>query len=122
VKPIFLLGGCRDGGPAARLLAAEPGRPATVRGTLYALPAGRPALALQGDDLVHGELVDVHDAAVLRVLDHLEGVDGGQVRRVEIEALVGLRRVPAWAWIQDDPRMRGGRRLPGGRWTRRRRR
>lgn len=122
MKPLFVYGTLLSGGSAASLLGYAPRREATVRGTLYQLPAGYPALALAGDGVVHGELVDVNDPALLRLLDHYEGVDEGLYRRVEVEAVVGLRREPAWAWVQDDPRLRGGRRVIGGRWTHPRRR
>lgn len=122
MKPLFVYGTLLEGGPAAALVGPAPRRPATVRGTLYQLPAGYPALALRGNGLVHGELVELADPAVLRVLDHYEGVDDGLYQRVEVEAVVGLRRVPAWAWVQDDPRLRGGRPLPSGRWLHPRRR
>src|SRR5690606_9439872 len=97
--------------------------PATVRGRLYDLPAGYPALALPvegeaGDQVgrVHGELVEVDDPRVLALLDHYEGVAEGLFRRAMVEAVVGLRRCRAWAYVMDDPRRRGGRAVPSGRW------
>jgi gamma-glutamylcyclotransferase (GGCT)/AIG2-like uncharacterized protein YtfP len=93
-----------------------------VRGALWRLPAGYPALCLEGDDLVHGELVDAPDPRRLALLDRYEGVDEGLYRRARVEVVVGLRPMSAWAWVMEDPRARGGRRLPDGRWRSLRRR
>lgn len=121
-RPLFVYGTLKRGEAREALCGPGARTEAVVRGTLYALPAGYPALTLRGSGAVHGELVALADERVLRLLDHYEGVDEGLFMRVEVEAIVGLRRVPAWAYIMDDPRFKGGKALRSGVWTAARRR
>lgn len=114
--------GTLQGGESQGALLRGPRRPAHVRGRLYHLPAGYPALQLQGDAPVYGELAEVPDPRVLAMLDTYEGVAEGLYERVLVNAIVGLTTVRAWAWVMDDPAARGGRPLPSGRWTSPRRR
>lgn len=118
---LFVYGTLMTGQAQEGLLAGCPRRPASVRGTLWDLPAGYPALG-PGDDVVHGEVISEIDVRRLGVLDTYEGVDQGLYRRVEIEVQVGLRREAAWVYLMDDPRLRGGRKVPDGRWQPTRRR
>lgn len=113
---VFVYGTLASGGAQAALLG--PGRrvPARVRGALYELPAGYPALVLAGDALVHGELVEVEDPRRLALADRYEGVDEGLYQRVRVDVWVGLRAEPAWAWVMAPERAREGRLLPSGRW------
>ena len=105
------------------LLASATSRiEATTRGTLYHLPAGYPALQLEGDGRVHGVLVELPSPQILRLLDRYEGVEEGLYTRVEIPVTAALRTTRAWAWVMDDPTLHGGRVLPSGRWTTGRRR
>ncbi|MEQ1572535.1 MAG: gamma-glutamylcyclotransferase family protein [Myxococcota bacterium] len=113
-QPLFVYDA---GGPTAGLLGKLPRRQATARGTLYALPAGYPALVLLGDDRVHGELVDGVDHRLLGLLDAYGGVHEGLYSRVTIDVHYGLRSAAAWAYVLDAARARAGRRLPGGRWV-----
>ncbi len=89
-----------------------------MRGTLYHLPAGYPALKLEGDQWVHGELLHTPDERLLRILDLYEGVHERLFERVEAEALVGLVRHPVWVYVMRNPKTRGGILIPGGRWKR----
>ncbi len=133
--PLFVYGTLTRDGPMAHLLGTCRRGPATVRGRLWHLRAGYPALTLDGDDLVHGEWVEGVAPAVLAVLDTYEGVSEGLFRRAVVMAtpVVAPARAPrgvaihqpavapapafrAWAWVMDDLRHRGARRVPSGRW------
>jgi gamma-glutamylcyclotransferase (GGCT)/AIG2-like uncharacterized protein YtfP len=120
--PMFVYGTLMSGGDRAELLRGLARRVATVRGTLYDLPAGYPALVLDGGGRVHGELVDPPDARLLGVLDAYEGVAEGLYDRVAVDAKVGLRTMRAWTYVLDAPRARNGRIVRGGRWQAPRRR
>jgi gamma-glutamylcyclotransferase (GGCT)/AIG2-like uncharacterized protein YtfP len=89
---------------------------AYIRGSLYHLPAGYPALALSGQQQVFGELVDPVDQRVLLLLDQYEGVSEGLFERRLVDVTVGLRTMAAWAYVMDNPKHRGGRPVPSGRW------
>ncbi|MCP5395552.1 MAG: gamma-glutamylcyclotransferase [Sphingomonadaceae bacterium] len=92
------------------LAGIGPGQPATVRGTLYAVPDPRGAypVLLPGSGLVHGRL---HEAGRVNIaaLDRFEGVDpddplAGEYRREEVEALDagGARHaVQAYLWNRE---------------------
>ncbi len=117
---LFVYGTLRSDGPEGGLLGALGRTVATARGSLWRMPAGVPALTLDDGGVVHGELVHEPTEAMLRVLDLCKGVEDGLHRRVPLWAIVGLRRHRAWAYTMDDPHLRGGRPLPGGRWRARR--
>ncbi|MEM6929436.1 MAG: gamma-glutamylcyclotransferase [Myxococcota bacterium] len=118
---LFVYGTLMEGQSQAGLLGGLPRRAGTVRGTLWDMPAGYPALG-PGVEVVHGEIVSGVDERRLFVLDAYEGIDEGLYRRVEVEVQIGLRVEGAWAYRMDDPRLRGGRKVVSGRWhpTRRR--
>lgn len=118
---LFVYGTLMEGQAQAGLLGAASRVPGTVRGALWALPAGYPALG-PGDGTVHGELVELRDPALLTLLDRYEGVDEGLYRRVRIEVRASLRLQLAWVYLMANPQRRGGRRLPQGRWRAPRRR
>lgn len=118
---LFVYGTLMQGQAQDGLLAGLPRTAASTRGTLWDLPAGYPALS-GGTEVVHGELVTGLDERLLELLDRYEGVDEGLYERVEIELSVGLRAEAAWAYVMEDPRRRGGRRVPSGRWQPTRRR
>lgn len=118
---LFVYGTLLGGAPQGALLARHERQPASLRGRLYHLPAGYPALDAQpqaGDPAVHGELVMRVDEARLRLIDRYEGVDEGLYRRVERDVDLGLRRIRAWVYVMDHPERRGGRLLTDGRWRR----
>ena len=119
--PLFVYGTLMSAGSQGGLLAGLRRRDARVRGTLWRLPAGYPALAVGGRSMVYGELVDPPDERILGLCDHYEGVDEGLYARTEVVAMVGLLQERAWAYVMASPRLRGGRLLPDGRWVPRRR-
>ena len=116
--PLFVYGTLQAGGPQGALLAGLDRRPAWIRGLLYGLPAGYPAVVLGGDGRVHGELVDPPDDRLLGLLDRYEGVDEGLYARVRCDVQLGLRVEPAWVYAMEAARARTGRLVPDGRWHR----
>lgn len=116
MKPLFVYGTLMEGAGLGGLLGACVRRPALMRGRLFRLPAGYPALQVGPDGLVHGELVELSDASLLSVIDAYEGVDQGLYRREVHAALVGVRPTPAWVYVMPDPAAAGGRTIPSGRW------
>ncbi|NCG17825.1 MAG: hypothetical protein GWP91_02280, partial [Rhodobacterales bacterium] len=56
-RPLFVVGALRSDGAQAGLLAGCRRERATVRGQLYKMPSGQPAILTQGEGWVHGELV-----------------------------------------------------------------
>jgi gamma-glutamylcyclotransferase (GGCT)/AIG2-like uncharacterized protein YtfP len=114
---VFVYGTLRAGASHGGMLDAFKRHDARVRGRLYDLPEGYPAIVpVEADEWVYGELVDGVPDRVLGLLDHYEGVEEGLYQRVVVEAWLGLRPVPAWAWVMDQPERRGGVRVPSGRW------
>ncbi|MEQ1505153.1 MAG: gamma-glutamylcyclotransferase family protein [Myxococcota bacterium] len=120
--PLFVYGASMTGHERSPLLGALGRRLGTVRGTLWSMPAGYPALVPGGDGLVHGELIDPPDERLLGLLDGLEGVDQGLYRRIRCDVRIGLRAEVAWAYAMDAAWARTGRRIPDGRWRPSRRR
>lgn len=118
---LFVYGTLMTGGTQEALLGRSSRTPATTRGTLWDLPAGYPALG-PGAELVHGEVVELAHAAMLGVIDRYEGVSEGLYRRVLVDVQIDGRADRAWTYVMDQPRLRGGRRVPGGRWRATRRR
>lgn len=114
--PLFVYGTLRSDAPNAGLLGARRREAAVVSGALYAMPAGYPALVLDGEGEVRGELVHDIDEQVLKVLDRYEDVPGGLYRRVEIPARCGDTVTPCLTYVMDRPWDRGGRRIPTGWW------
>lgn len=119
---LFVYGTLMSGHAKAPLLGARPRHDARVEGTLYDLPAGYPALVLGGTEWVHGEVVQEVDDALLRLLDHYEGVDEGLYRRVQVSLRWGLRARLVWTYVMDHPERRGGKLIASGRWRATRRR
>lgn len=119
--PLFVYGTLMHRGPRAGLLGDRPRDAATVRGTLYHLPAGYPAVRLEGETEVQGELVHEIDDQLLTVLDFYEDVADGLYRRIEVDVRVGMGLVRSWIYVMDRPWERGGRLVKSGRWTIRRR-
>ena len=120
--PLFVYGTLLAGEAQAGLLGRLNRRPAMVRGHLYRMAAGYPALVLAADGWVHGELVDPPNPRVLELIDTYEGVDEGLYQRVTANIRVGLRAEPGWVYAMDITRARKGARLPQGKWRSTRRR
>lgn len=92
--------------------------PAKVRGALYQMPAGYPALVLGGQDWVFGEYLSKPEDRLLDILDVYEGVHENLYQRVEVDVVVGLVRHHAWTYVMKHPKRKGGKHLKGGRWRR----
>ena len=118
--PLFVYGTLLSSGAQGGLLQGLRRADATVRGSLWRLPAGYPALQLGLDGVAYGELVYTPGPRLLQLLDHYEGVADGLYSRVEISVVVGLLQERAWAYVMENPRLRGGRRITSGRWVPRR--
>jgi gamma-glutamylcyclotransferase (GGCT)/AIG2-like uncharacterized protein YtfP len=99
--------------------------PAKARGCIYELPAGYPAMTI-GEGWVQGYVLCFEDAAMLSVLDELEGyvperLEGeNEYYRVEVETYApdGESTGRAWAYAMSATRAErlGGVELPGGTW------
>jgi len=80
--PLFVYGSLMRGQQADGYLADRRVVAATVRGRLYRVPAGYPALVIDPKGHpIHGELVLDPTPGLLRVLDVYEGVGQGLYRR-----------------------------------------
>jgi gamma-glutamylcyclotransferase (GGCT)/AIG2-like uncharacterized protein YtfP len=112
-----LLSGEENDGWLGGLHAQE----ARVKGRLYRLPAGYPALVVEGEaqDWVEGEWFEGVGPR-LKVLDQLEGVGQGLFARVRLPVVVVARTVAAWVYVlsADQVRQRGGVHLVEGSWRR----
>jgi len=118
---LFVYGTLCTGEDNAGLLAGLPVQEARVRGHLFRLPAGYPALvADSAGTWVRGELVTLDGEVRLGVLDHLEGVGQDLFQRVSLPVAVDGRTVVAWAYVMDraQVRERTGVRVDHGDWRR----
>ena len=106
---VFLYARTDDGGTRDGLLARCPRQPAQVSGRLWRLPGGRLVLDLEGEGEVGGTLVGPVPEAALGLLDLLEGVPEGRIRRVDVHVRARGRMVPAWTWVAVAPGNLGGR-------------
>jgi gamma-glutamylcyclotransferase (GGCT)/AIG2-like uncharacterized protein YtfP len=108
--PLFVYGSLLRGQPADGYLAGRNIRRATVRGALYRVPAGYPALVLDPrGKAIAGELVLDADPGLLMVLDLYEGVPSGLYARVRVQAQMLDRTagqqalfsesIEAWAYV-----------------------
>lgn len=88
-------------------------RPAWTRGSVWRGARPGPVLVPDAEGRVNGVLVELDEARVA-VLDLL--LAGPGVRRAPLTVAVGLRPLPAQAWIVPDARVarREGYRRPGG--------
>lgn len=120
--PLFVYGTLKSDGGRQVLLAGRRRGLGWIRGRLYDLPAGYPAVDPCQDGRVHGEWLDPVPRRVLALLDAYEGVGEGLFRRELVEVHTDRSTFRAWAWVMDAPEERGGRYLPKGRWRAIRRR
>lgn len=87
LAPLFVYGTLLRGQPGDGYLADRRVRAATVRGVLYRVPAGYPALVLSDDGMpIEGELVLDPDRGLLTVLDLFESVGSGLYTRSPVVA------------------------------------
>lgn len=100
-------------------------QPAFVRGQLYALPFGYPALTI-GPNRVYGVLLSFTNSTVLTVLDQLEDYNSAKPHqseylRVKIPAFSLSGQALGSVWTYQMTRQRviasGGVLLPGGEWS-----
>ncbi len=104
---LFVYGTLCSGEDNGGLLAGLPMEEARVRGHLFRLPAGYPALvADSAGSWVRGELVTLDGEVRLGVLDHLEGVGQDLFQRVSVPVIVEGRTVVAWAYVMDRAQVR----------------
>lgn len=115
---LFVYGSLLSGGGTG-FLAGLDASPARVRGRLYRMPHGYPALVLDDEaGWVTGELVVLDGEHRLTVLDHYEGVSRGLYARVPVRVASAGRTRGAWAYTMSDAQIRSrkGVALPSGRW------
>ena len=104
---LFVYGTLCTGEENAGFLAGLPVEAARVKGQLYRLPAGYPALVADSAcRWVLGELVSLDGDVRLGVLDHIEGVEQGLFRRLPVPVEVGHRTVVAWAYLMERTQVR----------------
>ena len=111
---LFVYGTLMRGQEQAHFLNRFRRRPARVRGSLWALPAGYPALG-PGADTVFGELVEDVPDGLLALLDTYEGVAQGLYERRLLRVRVDTEVRDAWVYWMADASTRGGVRLRTGR-------
>ncbi len=118
---LFVYGTLLSGQENAGWLGGLPAKEARVKGRLYRLPAGYPALVVEGEalDWVEGEWISGVGPR-LKVLDQLEGVGQGLFGRVRLPVVVGARTLVSWVYVlkADQVRRRGGVHLAEGSWRR----
>ncbi len=117
VDRIFVYGSLRQGQTARSLIAEYIGasEPATLPGTLWALPDGYPVIT-KGDTPIVGELIQLSDlTAALPLLDAYEG-DNYSRNLQQAETRDGSKR---WAWVYtvaNDSLLEGGIVIESGDW------
>lgn len=102
VNRVFVYGSLRQGQSARSLIAdyLAGAQPATMPGTLYALPDGYPVIT-EGDNPVVGELLELSDlTAALPLLDAYEGDD--YIRTLRQATLRDGTEV--WSWVYTNAR------------------
>lgn len=117
MQKVFVYGTLKHGQRNNRLLSGLNWITASVRGELYLMPAGYPALVIgvKEPGTVHGHLFTVPDD-VMPVLDQLECVSSGLYARTTVFAEVGEALIEAHAYTMtmEQVRSRGGTRI--GEW------
>jgi gamma-glutamylcyclotransferase (GGCT)/AIG2-like uncharacterized protein YtfP len=101
VHHLFVYGTLLQGQPSDGLLAGLPSQPATLRGYLYRMKRGYPALVPDPDGLaIQGELVEISDVGRFAVIDIYEGVPQGLYTRIEhpVELAIGRGQL-AWVYV-----------------------
>lgn len=113
---VFVYGTLRRGGRAGSLLrGCECLGEGTVPGALYDVNGAYPALVLEGEGRVEGEVWRCPEA-VLRELDAYEGVGEGLYRRVRVE----VDGLSCWTYVAGpalEAALTPERRIAAGRWT-----
>ncbi len=127
IKKAFVYGTLRKGMWNRCLIASQiiSSQPAIVKGTLYDLPYGYPALGPGGDKVI-GEILELADIQeALAILDSLEGYTAPQHQ----ENLYERRKLPVaqndgrittayvYLWARPDELPAIGQRVPSGDWV-----
>ncbi len=115
---LFVYGSLMSGGGTAFLKGLD-AQPARVRGRLFRMPHGYPAMVLDDEaGWVTGQLVLLDGPHRLTVLDHYEGVGRGLYARVPVRVASAGRTRGAWAYTMTGPQVRNrkGVALRSGRW------
>ncbi len=116
MSDLFVYGTLMRGQSQGALLAHLPRVDARIRGRLYRMPGGYPALVPGEGGEVYGELIRGVEPRLWPLLDRYEGVDEGLYRREHHDVLVGLLRHAAVVYVGVEPLRHGGVLLPDGRW------
>ena len=111
---LFVYGTLLSGGRDSSLLADLNPQPARVRGTLYLLPAGYPALLpSRTGRWIGGELVALHDLRRLLIFDHQRGLNEGLFTRETLRVAVDDgRSTTAWAYVMEPRELKRRRARP----------
>lgn len=126
---VFVYGTLKPGGHywsrfcEGKVTAAEP---ASVRGQLYDLPMGYPALVLGGQERVQGYVLTLRESVVLAGFDYLEGYSekrlpsANEYQRVRVDAFRpgGEYLGEVWSYCMEQARVTalGGTLLVSGSW------
>jgi gamma-glutamylcyclotransferase (GGCT)/AIG2-like uncharacterized protein YtfP len=106
-RHLFVYGTLLRGQVGEGLVAALRARPATMRGRLWSVPSGYPALVPDpSGPEASGELLEVDRPGLWSVLDLYEGVGGGLYEREAHPAGCEGAQVPAWVYAASGPRAR----------------
>lgn len=117
VTHLFVYGTLRSGSSANHLL--EGGRlvgPTTVAGELHDVGGSYPALVLEGEGSVEGEVWACPEE-LLAEIDRYEGVESGLFSRARVATGAGT----CWTYVAGPalrPRLGDGSRIPSGSWSR----
>lgn len=115
---VFVYGTLRSDGEMHHLLGDVRCGPATATGCLWRMPAGYPAMSLEGHGTVHGEWAGPVDPTRLSLIDVYEGVGEGLYQRTTVTLTTPSgAHLDAVAWVMRNPDLRGGRPIPSGRWV-----
>jgi gamma-glutamylcyclotransferase (GGCT)/AIG2-like uncharacterized protein YtfP len=104
---LFVYGTLLRGEERDGLVLSLPVAPATVTGRLHLVPAGYPALEVDGSGPpISGELLTLESASILTLLDLVEGVADGLYSRTEVTAQTVQGPVRAWAYVMNGAQRR----------------
>ena len=104
---LFVYGTLMRGEERDGLVAHLPTVPATVRGQLWRVPAGYPALHLDpAGTEIRGELLQLENESILMVLDLYEGVSEGLYSREVVSISVRGKQETAWAYVMSRAQLR----------------
>ncbi len=104
---LFVYGTLMRGEERDGLVAHLPATPASVRGQLWRVPAGYPALYLDPAGIeIRGELLQLENESILMVLDLYEGVSEGLYSREVVPITVRGMKKTAWVYVMSRAQLR----------------